>query len=733
MAISSIKKKVDRATTARELMDIVMENRDRFSDAQGNPLPFVQELHDYVSMRDDTLAEGKPKKQDKPKQGRTAKGKETKPKNQTEHGRDDGGDGEDEKSTRARLEEKFEALAIPMETVEFTRKNYDKLFPGGILDTPLGEVKMGEHQFEKLGAKGREDLLWSLKQTLTDPIVIFSSGNAEIYAKSFKETEKTKGVISVVIKREGKSISVSTHRRDINNITNKIKKGNILYEKNVAKNEDNASAEATPSQASDGGSLKTGGQSPSSKVSPGSGEKSSDFNYKGRDAALKAVKILEEKGDTSRNFKEALAFIGSPEFEKLHDMIDDYMDNVFQNGVNMENPEEKDLVQYVKNYYGAAFGAGGVSKEIADEYGFINDYVVWPTKLREILESHIHWEDGKSAYESADGFAKLVMDIGDAKNLEDIEELSKEAISAMDKEKTKIQKSIESVIRNLRERRERLQHKRNIQKSSGGAGAPEAFDVALDFDGVINSYKSGWKGETETDDQVKGAAEGILKLLETGLNIVIYSTRAGSPEGKKTIYDYLWSIIGGATERIAISAEKPVASVYVDDRAVTFSGDWEEIPEKIEKFKSWVDKSLTWSGHKLQGRAKIQGMDVSIENKKGSTRSGTDKDGHEWHTHMNYDYGYIRGTVGKDKDHVDAYIGPNPESETVFIVHQNDPTTGAYDEDKVMLGFDTLEEAKSAYLSQYDRPGFLGSIGAMDIETFKEKAFDEKNKGKRIA
>jgi hypothetical protein len=49
-----------------------------------------------------------------------------------------------------------------------------------------------------------------------------------------------------------------------------------------------------------------------------------------------------------------------------------------------------------------------------------------------------------------------------------------------------------------------------------------------------------------------------------------------------------------------------------------------------------------------------------------------------------------------------------------------------------MLGFDTLEEAKSAYLSQYDRPGFLGDITEMGIDEFKDKIFDEKNKGRKI-
>jgi hypothetical protein len=145
-----------------------------------------------------------------------------------------------------------------------------------------------------------------------------------------------------------------------------------------------------------------------------------------------------------------------------------------------------------------------------------------------------------------------------------------------------------------------------------------------------------------------------------------------------------------------------------------------------------INKSLTWSGHKLQGRCRVQGMDVSIENRKGSVRKGKDKDGHEWRTKMHFAYGYIRGTVGKDKDHLDCYVGPNRESEKVFVVHQNDPVSGEYDEDKVMLGFDTAEEAKAAYLKQYDRPGFFGSIDETDVETFKEKIFQKKNRGKKL-
>lgn len=139
-----------------------------------------------------------------------------------------------------------------------------------------------------------------------------------------------------------------------------------------------------------------------------------------------------------------------------------------------------------------------------------------------------------------------------------------------------------------------------------------------------------------------------------------------------------------------------------------------------------LNKSLTFSGYKLQGRTRLYGMDISIENKKGSYRSGTDKDGHKWKTFMHYDYGYIRGTIGVDKDHVDVYIGPDKEAQKVYVIHQNDPVTHKYDEDKCMLCFSSADEAKKAYLKQYDRPGFFGSMETFSIEQFKDVVFNKK-------
>lgn len=132
---------------------------------------------------------------------------------------------------------------------------------------------------------------------------------------------------------------------------------------------------------------------------------------------------------------------------------------------------------------------------------------------------------------------------------------------------------------------------------------------------------------------------------------------------------------------------------------------------------------------KLQGRTDFQGLKISIENKKGSVRKWYDplKD-ESGETKMKYPYGYIRLTEGADGDHVDCYLGGDKEAGRVYVVHQNNPNTGKYDEDKVMLGFNSAEEAKEAYLMHFDDPKFFGSIDEYNIETFKKHVMRKKGK-----
>jgi len=139
-----------------------------------------------------------------------------------------------------------------------------------------------------------------------------------------------------------------------------------------------------------------------------------------------------------------------------------------------------------------------------------------------------------------------------------------------------------------------------------------------------------------------------------------------------------------------------------------------------------ITNAVNWRSRKLQGKYSFQGLPLSIENQRGSYRQGMSPDGHIWRTFMHADYGYIRLTLGVDGDHVDVYIGTHKHSDKVFIVHQQDPKTKKYDEDKCMLGYETPQEAKAAYLRQYNNPGFFQSMETYDMATFKQMLKERK-------
>lgn len=144
------------------------------------------------------------------------------------------------------------------------------------------------------------------------------------------------------------------------------------------------------------------------------------------------------------------------------------------------------------------------------------------------------------------------------------------------------------------------------------------------------------------------------------------------------------------------------------------------------------DKLKEGKRFKLQGMISFRGLDIAVENRKGSVRRGVDDDGSDWETKMFYPYGYIRGTIGADGDGIDVYIGKNKDSEKVYIINQENPETGKFDEQKVMLGFDSEDAARDAYLAHYDDQKFLGKIISMSFEEFKMKIEEAKPKKKPV-
>lgn len=133
------------------------------------------------------------------------------------------------------------------------------------------------------------------------------------------------------------------------------------------------------------------------------------------------------------------------------------------------------------------------------------------------------------------------------------------------------------------------------------------------------------------------------------------------------------------------------------------------------------------AGNYKKGHVTIQGLDITIENPQGSVRSGTDKQGNEWSVLMNNSYGYFRRAEGKDGDQVDVFIGDKLNSNKVWIIDQVDPETGSFDEHKVMLGFETKEDAVNNYHANYD-PSWkgLGKVTEFSIDEFKKWLGDGK-------
>jgi len=121
------------------------------------------------------------------------------------------------------------------------------------------------------------------------------------------------------------------------------------------------------------------------------------------------------------------------------------------------------------------------------------------------------------------------------------------------------------------------------------------------------------------------------------------------------------------------------------------------------------------------------GLRISIENPRGSIRSGVSKDGKKWSNTLTHDYGYVRESCANDSDCIDVFLSPRfRTAKVVHIIDQVDPKTGKFDEHKCMIGWDSQEEAKKAYLSNYEK-GWqgLGDVVTLTMAGFKKWVYDE--------
>lgn len=111
--------------------------------------------------------------------------------------------------------------------------------------------------------------------------------------------------------------------------------------------------------------------------------------------------------------------------------------------------------------------------------------------------------------------------------------------------------------------------------------------LVIDFDGVLHSYASGWQGaDVISDPPVPGAQDFCAAALQQ-FDVYIVSSRCSQARGMLTID--LWLEKNNFPPGIKVVRDKPAAQVTIDDRALTFNGEWPSV-DSLLQFKPWYKR-----------------------------------------------------------------------------------------------------------------------------------------------
>lgn len=226
-------------------------------------------------------------------------------------------------------------------------------------------------------------------------------------------------------------------------------------------------------------------------------------------------------------------------------------------------------------------------------------------------------------------------------------------------------------------------------------------------------------------DIFSGGIKSKQDIVKEALNVLNY----GTDKEKRAALDAAREQRKSAAEQSRGSESVQQASVgdvseQANDASVVAKEDSNAVRTAVAEAEADTNTEPTEAqkeaGNYKKGHVKVDGMDVTIEQPRGSIRRGTDADGKHWEQEMHNTYGYIRGTEGVDGDHIDVFLSDDPSQGDVFVVDQVNKD-GSFDEHKVMYGFPDIESARKAYLSNYEE-GWqgLGAITPVSKEEFKK-------------
>lgn len=204
----------------------------------------------------------------------------------------------------------------------------------------------------------------------------------------------------------------------------------------------------------------------------------------------------------------------------------------------------------------------------------------------------------------------------------------------------------------------------------------------------------------------------------------------------------LYSSQGNVSDLTTEGTDAPQTTMLSDNKDRELSLKSNELGEKITAAEKETDTTPTEkqkeAGNYKKGHVQVGIFNITIENPKGSVRSGIDAEGNKWETIMQNTYGYIRGTEGVDGDHIDVFLSDDIDGwngRRVFVVDQYNED-GSFDEHKVMLGFNETDDAEAAYFANYDSDwanNHKTVVTAVNLEDFEKWIDSSHRKTKAFA
>lgn len=727
--------------------------------------------------------------------------------------------------------------AAPAPEMDLTPENWVAEFgEDGMVDTPIGQVKMGENQLAKMFLKKRDAEFGMIKPTLNEPDIVIeeqseaTGGNTErgssyLFIKTFvRDGKKIKYFTSVTISKDGMEVVISNHISNKKAIGKKISENKVVYNRKgllSANDSDlhlveshNGQPDLLPTQTDNNPSIRKDKDNNAEKqtevansaipldekgnpmyhrvpvditvadLNDGSltPEEVDGFISANKDEAVKLLKRVSEKPPKIGTNKAKYLVDKQTWQAKMADAqvqadywneVEKYIQAIRQHPGDTAAADILAMGEPLNGNELAAqlLGTGKLPLLYGDykrETGF-ND-----SEAKGMFGLFATKENGGMTIEQA-GEQLMLADLEDGTNFLDQNDPNAGRNAIIDVlSSVRTRGGLTDYIKNSREVMAERERRAEVEADEQAREqwyqdnyhmTPEEYELwnqgelfaesnmisDEDYQEFMSNFADKILKEQENDGRTSQESGSSIAESESNEQGGISGVR----ESGGTVLQGEESVSAGTTGRIEeessqIDANSGAEHDTLQSRSsrrelISSSHSQENVPETYIPSKMEGESLLDYAsrvndayalhqeeqnvdtnpteaqkeaGNYKKGHIKVDGFDITIENPRGSERSGVDADGKPWSVTMNNTYGYIRGTEGIDGDHIDVFLGNSGSG--VYVIDQVDED-GSFDEHKVMYGFDSMDEAKEAYLSNYS-PGWkgLGNITGVSKEVFKD-------------